>query len=653
MNIAGDIMQEIKKIFIYNKGIWVILSAVILWMGYLTMKPYTKPSKEYLYYLGNVSGKLNAHKESFLEEEAVQFANLHVEKESLMDSFFAGEVAENEYLMLMDGYEEKLKREKGFEQIYEQYLYICENRENRYFMEYNGWEELFSDKAFLVFSSIVILLVVGRFLCCNYETNMDEICKTCKENRWWLVKKVIIANIIAGFMGVFLVSSEYLFISFSIGLEQGNFPIQSVPCLSDSTRELTCYEAFLLMSILRILGCMLYADLILLVSSLVRKMSLTICIAVAMQVLPLFGFTGSFMYQILLPVSFMDSLGYLEGSKYEKDMVTGTDVLIFKEIPALYIKILVVFTLFIIFLAVIWMIKREKNKWENQVIFHRKKKKQALLNILLIIFVMSVAGCNSAEVVKNNELLFNTRDSLCYENGTVKIYFEDTGGFPIVEDKQTGETKELLSDPLLPLKEDCEIMTELFYTEEYVYYVYLDSKEYYHKVGNNESLIEMVSVHEVCLKDYSDKIIFEQQVGTNRQFLGLSYEITDQWSFLKLHRYFCLDDKYLFFITDNFIYQVDRSTKEITKLDISSSGNTAFYQGGIYYINQNSVVERYDITTGSVQQVIKYAVKDFAIYENKLYFFNRQDKNNIWKYDFDTSAAERETETRYYNKLSK
>lgn len=108
-----------------------------------------------------------------------------------------------------------------------------------------------------------------------------------------------------------------------------------------------------------------------------------------------------------------------------------------------------------------------------------------------------------------------------------------------------------------------------------------------------------------------------------------------------------------FFITDNFIYQVDRSTKEITKLDISSSGNTAFYQGGIYYINQNSVVERYDITTGSVQQVIKYAVKDFAIYENKLYFFNRQDKNNIWKYDFDTSAAERETETRYYNKLSK
>lgn len=40
----------------------------------------------------------------------------------------------------------------------------------------------------------------------------------------------------------------------------------------------------------------------------------------------------------------------------------------------------------------------------NQVIFHRKKKKQALLNILLIIFVMSVAGCNSAEVVKNNEL---------------------------------------------------------------------------------------------------------------------------------------------------------------------------------------------------------------------------------------------------------
>ena len=413
--------------------------------------------------------------------------------------------------------------------------------------------------------------------------------------------------------GVFLVSSECLFISFSIGLEQGNFPIQSVPCLSDSTRELTCYEAFLLMSILRILGCMLYADLILLVSSLVRKMSLTICIAVAMQVLPLFGFTGSFMYQIPLPVSFMDSLGYLEGSKYEKDMVTGTDVLIFKEIPALYIKILVVFTLFIIFLAVIWMIKREKNKWENQVIFHRKKKKQALLNILLIIFVMSVVGCNSAEVVKNNELSFNTRDSLCYENGTVKIYFEDTGGFPIVEDKQTGETKELLSDPLLPLKEDCEIMTELFYTEEYVYYVYLDSKEYYHKVGNNESLIEMVSVHEVCLKDYSDKIIFEQQVGTNRQFLGLSYEITDQWSFLKLHRYFCLDDKYLFFITDNFIYQVDRSTKEITKLDISSSGNTAFYQGGIYYINQNSVVERYDITTGSVQQVIKYAVKDFAI----------------------------------------
>ncbi len=65
------------------------------------------------------------------------------------------------------------------------------------------------------------------------------------------------------------------------------------------------------------------------------------------------------------------------------------------------------------------------------------------------------------------------------------------------------------------------------------------------------------------------------------------------------------------------------------------------------------MVERYDITTRSVQQVIKYAAQDFAIYENKLDSFNRQDNNNIWTYDFDTSAAEGETETRYYNRLSK
>ena len=37
-----------------------------------------------------------------------------------------------------------LAHEHGFEAVYQQYLYICENTGNRYFLNTNGWAGLFS-----------------------------------------------------------------------------------------------------------------------------------------------------------------------------------------------------------------------------------------------------------------------------------------------------------------------------------------------------------------------------------------------------------------------------------------------------------------------------------------------------------------------------
>lgn len=628
-------MQEIKKIFILYKGLWIITAAVLLWLACFVFQPYAQVSEEYQYYLNRVSGKIDGTKENYIEEEAVRLAKMETERENLKKTFFVGDIPEDEYLQMMKSYEEKLERRQGFEQIYEQYLYICENKENRYFMDYRGWQKLFSGKLFLLFASTVILFMAGRFLCGEYDTNMDVVCKTCKESGIWLIKKIIMAEGIAGCMGAFLSILEYLLIDFFMGLEQGSFPAQSVPCLADSTKNMSCNEAFLVLVLLRILGCVFYADLILLISSFVRKLSLTVCLSAAMQILPLFGFTGSSMYRLPLPVSFMDAFGYLKGNQYEKDLVTGEDRIVFGEIPVPYIKMLIVLTLFLILIAGFWIIAREKNKWEHHAFFTGRRKR-VLLSLILIFPIVFTCGCGKTGKIEKQGMPFNTEKSLSYEDDTVKIYFEGEGSYPIVEDKQTGKIRELISDPLQPLQENCEIKPELFYGEGYVYYVRVDGKEYYHKVGNNDSYVEVVSVHEVSLSDYSDRIIFEQQVGMNRQLFGMSYKIDEKWDFLMSHKYFFLNDKYLFFVKDDCIYQIERNSKKTDELIITSVGNIAFYKDKIYYINQKSFLEEYDIETGEKQQLLGEAVEDFAIYGDELYFSNWQDENTIWEYDFNT-----------------
>lgn len=632
-------MYEIKKIFVYNKGIWIILGGFLLYAIclYATCS-VGESSKAYMHYLDKVNGELSNEKEDFLEDEAVKISEANASREILLDDFYNGIIPEKKYKEQMQIIEEQLQYEKGFEQIYNQYLYICEDKEQRYFMDYTGWQCLFSDNLFIIFASTMILLMNGQVFCKEYQVQMDILCKTCKNNKRNLVRKIWIANTLAVAICITLSLIQYLFYKEAYGLSNGSFPVQSVPYFSSCSRHISCLETFRYLVVIRSLGGTLFGNVIFMLSIITHKLSLTVCMSVALQVLPFFGFTGSDMYWLPFPVSFMQATGFLLGNQYSIDELTGEKILIFKEIPAFYEKIQIVVLLSGIILMGFYVVFREQNKWERRI----RKKNKPVLFIIISTFCM-ITGCGNSYHVRYFDQSYNTMNADCYENELVKVYVKAVGDYPIIEEKENGETRNLISNSLQSLQYDLEIPAEFFGVDNYLYYIRIERKDYYRKVGQNSNRMEKASVVEVNLNDFSENVIFEQIISTGRQFIGFSYDVEADWDFLIQHSEFFLNEKFLFFVCNNGIYKVNRATKNIELLDIVSVKNIAFYQNCIYYIGNDSLIYSYNVESAETKLIIDKGTADFILWENKIYFINRQDNRKIWTYDLETGGLEAKT----------
>lgn len=293
---------ELRKNFIHSKG-WIIFLFLIvsqlLFYGFRSMdyNYQTEQYKEqYQAYLVTFGGKFDEQKEAKLtaEEERISLA----EKESLQSfqKLYYGEYTIEQYdedlAMYHNLYEEKM----AFQQIQNQYDYARQDADRRYVLNENGWYVALQENSLNFLLIFCVILLSVRVFTPEYETQMyGIIASTRNGKRHTVTSKLMVCLLSAIIFGVLTSIICLLSALFKFGLEDGNYPLQSISYFSDCPYDLTILQSYLLIWVSKIFAlCIVSMITVLCAVSLKRSVS-AFFVSAIIVVLPYFLFDVNFI----------------------------------------------------------------------------------------------------------------------------------------------------------------------------------------------------------------------------------------------------------------------------------------------------------------------------------------------------------------------
>ena len=616
-------MYEVKKIMLYQRGLLYIVLVLLVdtvWLA-ASDSPYDSAMEqyknEYEWYLEKINGYCTDESSLYLEQEAGRIAEAKGKQSTLLESYYDGKISENEYKKESQEIEKILEHQNGFEVIYQQYLYICENTENRYFLQTNGWTGLLVKGALNFILFLGILLLATPVFCSDYCCQMDALILTSKEGRKSALYKlfIMIASIL--FLCISISLIEYGFYRFKYGLPNGDYPIQSLRYFADSSKDISLFEAYASIGLLRLFGGVFLAILLMFVSVLAKRYAITLFTGAVSVMIPYIGLPQTYIYRLPLPLPFLLGTGFFAGNIISRDALTGDEKIVFAEVHTIMLLILLSVSVLLCILASVWILRCNSNRWRMKT---GQKKRAAALAVMLSL-ILTVTGCSGCGEIKS--VVYNSSadyDCMGYE------IIQDTATFNYyLRNTFTEKAVPLVRSPMFGVFSDEEKIHAFYVCPPYLYYTTSVTESYVNRVGNYNSDIMKVSVVELNLDTFEEKTIFEQITNSGRTLFGIDYETGDKWKFLEFHYAFFLNDDSIFFIGNDGITQVNRFTKRIVKLDIPTAGNISFDGENIFYKNEQGVLTRYYISrneTYTFENIIAY---DFCMDKQSIYFLSRTD----------------------------
>lgn len=639
---------EWEKMMRRQRGAVILLLYFVLEFMLLvvTDTPYHAKRQEaggqYRHYLSELRGPYSKEKAAFMEQEAKDMEAAKKTLISLRKAYRMGEISEKEYGTKRKEANRILQKKEGFEAIYEQYLYICEGRKNRYFIEENGWSGLLSDSQPDFLLLLTMLFLVTPVLCREYETQMDVLILTGKQGRECRRGKLLLCLSVALLLGVGSSLLELYFYSVKYGLPNGSYPLQSVEYFGSSTAHLSLWQAWLAGTGMQLAGCLLFVLEILLFASLLKKVALTILVVTSTAILPYLGVSASMFIRLPLPVSFLMGVDYWKGNQYMAEEMLGTAILTYKEVSEREVTFLLAAGILLAVVFVLAIILRNRNRYDGK----RRRpfgKKTAVL--LLSVSVVLLSGCSGQDGQSGKGICYNSKTSDEYRDAVHRVYIPEDGGRPQIEEADGTET-ELVRDPLSVMEAGVggsASVENIFGDADAFYYTEEESEARIDRVGVYNSTIDMFRVVRVDKKSTREEIIFEKETSSGNTVLGIEYSIPNQWRFLETCSGFFLNNSFLFFIdSDNKIRQVDRRTGKLTLPGIEQKdGNLAFDGEMIYYLDDENVLCGYCAANGKTKRYTDSMASSFYLQGTYIYYVNSLDDDTIYRLDLQTDGAEK------------
>lgn len=360
---------EFKKMFIKQYGVIIVLIFLILKiLGLIifdnprNLEMYNK-LYSYNFYLEHLQGKLTEEKKDFFLNEQNRIVKANSSIQILNNKYYDGEINQVEYNGKLEELEETLKNEKGFEVIYNQFLYSMESPNDRYIMQTNGWEGILVEKKLDWLYVLLILLLITPVFCEEFVSEMDiTILTQVRGGRYSARRKIIISIIVAIMISIIGSLTEYVFFLNKYGLENSNFPLQSLNFFDNSSKNTSILAAFFGMFLLKIFGSIFLTTLILFLSIVLRRYALVLLITTSILMLPNFMFfLQSTRYRIPSPLGFLIPSGYYSGDKYSLDFATRQNNIVFNEISNREMFIIILISLIIVLGMICFIIYRSDN----------------------------------------------------------------------------------------------------------------------------------------------------------------------------------------------------------------------------------------------------------------------------------------------------
>ncbi|MFD3259605.1 DUF5050 domain-containing protein [Paenibacillus lentus] len=635
-----------KKMFYYQKGL--VFIGLFFVINIATLIVFDKPTNasvelnasQYAFYLNQVQGAYSEETERFFANEAVKISDAKVSLRKVSDNFYDGNIKENEFISITTPLEEILHNETGYKIIYDQYTYIREKPENRYFLYTNGWDGLLSNDSLDFLFVLLLLVLVTPVFCLEFENRMNSLILTVKKGATnSAVCKVGLVLIIVVALCLLTAALNYGFYWLKYGLENGNYPLQSLSYYATSTKNSTLFEAFMWITACKIFGSLCFAMLIMLVSVLIKKYGFTLFTCTAFILLPYFGFRmESSKYFLPGPLGFMVSTGFFRGNEYEHDIIEDQMIFEYHEVSIMMWIILFVITLCISIVMFVVIMIRNTNEWSSRKPSHKLMP----FNFMLMVCISSsfLFGCTPhTSTGESNVYNFSSRQY--YENDHYHFYLDESDlndGRIVFVDKQTGEKRNFVRNPMTSLT---RVESTIYGNGSYVYYMKYDSdKSGFYEQVNRLSLIE------VNTDTFDEKIVFEKDFNTKKAAL-ININKTkdkDQVFFYSISGFF-LDELNIYFVGQDQIRRVNRRTGKMSIIiRFPVLKHLAFDGQTIYYVNEKSQVVKYNTTTDLEEINPDLITRFFVLTDTDLLFLNRKDQQKIYAMNLRDSTVRKITD---------
>lgn len=612
---------EWKKLLICCRGWLIILSVLVIKLGYLLIADSPEYANielyrnDYIYYMQNVEGRLTGEKINYIEETASRSAAAKSEISQSYSDFYAGNISERECDWQVLKQQDFAVRYKGMNALYEQYLYARQQPECRYMVYPNGWAALLqNDRLDLLFVLTLLVLLIPMF-CNEYLCRMDYLAiTTVNGSRSFEVHKSAVSVILAMLLSLAFTIGRLVFCITKYGLPHAEYPLQSLAYFSGCPYSVSLGQAFWILAFLRMFGAAFLAALICFAAVLTRRNAASCLLVLCVIGIPFISFSDSLQYRLPMPLGFLRAVGYFLGSEVMADSVTGEETVIFSQVSAVQFLYLCVVSMIIIFWCSLFVCRRNRNKI---VLYKTHQKRSSRLAVFLFPCFLFLSGCGKTGVLKEMQVIYNSASSDFYQDDNFFVKAVDQGENVGIWMQKNNE--EMINMVRSPFKSEQIYANCIYGNDGIVYYISSYSED-----DSNVRLSRRKGKMRVCVRGiYADSM---------EEFCKFEvyYQKNSEWSFLNFVTGFFMNEKNIWFVTDDAVWQIDLFTHKKEVLNIPLNGNISYDGRRIYFIDDEMRLSEYDTETGRVDKVGNIAAGVYVLASNGIYFSNLRDQNHLY-----------------------
>lgn len=322
--------HEFKKLFVKQYGFIIFFVFAILEIAFLVniYPAFVFDSDiteiHYVEYMNEFSGVLTVEKEQRILAEQEYIIDAKNTKSEIMTNMRLGEYdTEEEYLAEFEPTNAVAECSEAFDILFEKYNYASQNPENRYILSYDyaGLTTDFPDVFILV-----VVIVSSALLFLNEESSGFISFIRISENGKLKTAsaKFILLFLYVLFIHLFKFAAELEIMLFRGDLSEFFYPVQSIEFFGNCGYDISIFEMFISVSLLRFLGSVLISATVVLLSVTIKNPLFTIFIPSAFCLLQQFLFDPA-TPAYYTPAGLLRAVGYFRGiSTSTQNIVIGT-----------------------------------------------------------------------------------------------------------------------------------------------------------------------------------------------------------------------------------------------------------------------------------------------------------------------------------------